>query len=203
MKECPYCGQYITSGNPETQPFFTTDSARLAAEVCENLIVALKRGGSVRDGRKPHELVVAGSNPALASNCYEEPLRRREGQGSQARLKALGLSLELKGEAKGRSSRAWLRNRVHRQHRGFESHPWHHYRGYPRYPRGNIVSAVHWYKNQRLNVQKTSDLRQSFQKRSFKQVSLTAEILRSISLRLTAVIVCALGCTSRHGVDIL
>lgn len=51
--------------------------------------------------------------------------RKREGEGSQARLKALGLSLKLEGEAKGRSSNAWLRNRVHRQHRGFESHPSH------------------------------------------------------------------------------
>lgn len=34
----------------------------------------MKRGSSVRLRRKPHELVVAGSNPALAST-YEEPLR--------------------------------------------------------------------------------------------------------------------------------
>lgn len=65
-----------------------------------------------------------------------------------------------------------------------------------------IVSAVHWYKNQKANVEKTFAFSGSFVKRSVSHGSLYAEILRGISHRLAGVIIAIVKCTSLHGVDI-
>lgn len=86
--------------------------------------------------------------------------------------------------------------------RGFESRPSHHYDEDVKDTRRNIVSAVLWCKNQRLNVEKIFAVSKPFLKRSSNLGGRASSQFMTIYHRLTASFCACWNVRRGRGVDI-